>query len=131
MATVEVSLPPINQPIIDRATGLVTEPWYRYFETIRNRTGGDVDLVEGASSLATSAEGKATTASEQASAVSEVASDADANARLARQRADTAVQTTEGLAAALAATDTELSEQGLTLADHEERIILLEAAVFP
>lgn len=48
MTKVLTTIPPINQPVFDRATMLMTEPWYRFLETLRDRTGGDVDAVEGA-----------------------------------------------------------------------------------
>lgn len=59
---VEVTLPPINQPVFDKATGLVTDPWYRYFEAARNRSGGDVDQVDGSKVAASVADDKAVTA---------------------------------------------------------------------
>lgn len=61
---VPVTLPPINQPLFDRATGLVTDPWYRYFESSLNRTGGDVDLVDGTKVAASVADDKAQEANE-------------------------------------------------------------------
>ena len=63
---VEVTLPPINQPMFDKVTGLVTDPWYRYFESARNRSGGDVDLVDGSKVAASVADDKAVTADEKA-----------------------------------------------------------------
>jgi len=63
---VEVTLPPINQPLFDKATGLVTDPWYRYFESARNRSGGDIDLVDGTKVAASVADDKAVTADEKA-----------------------------------------------------------------
>jgi len=65
---VEVTLPPINQPLFDKATGLVTEPWYRYFESSRNRSGGDTDLVDGTKVAASVADEKAVDADGKAQA---------------------------------------------------------------
>jgi len=65
---VEVTLPPINQPLFDKATGLVTEPWYRYFESSRNRSGGDTDLVDGTKVAASVADDKAVDADDKAQA---------------------------------------------------------------
>lgn len=65
---VEVTLPPINQPLFDKATGLVTDPWYRYFESARNRSGGDIDLVDGTKVAASVADDKAVDADEKAQA---------------------------------------------------------------
>lgn len=53
MPTVKVVLPPINKPIIDRKTGLCDPEWYRFFESARNRMGGDTDQVEGNSETIT------------------------------------------------------------------------------
>lgn len=50
---VDVTLPPIDQPLFDRASGFITEPWYRFFETLRDRSGGDIDAVD-ANKVATS-----------------------------------------------------------------------------
>lgn len=41
-----VPLPAIQIPVIDRGTGLCDTRWYRYFEQMRERTGGDVDQVD-------------------------------------------------------------------------------------
>lgn len=46
MASVKTSLPPINIPVVDPRTGTVNTEWYRFFETLRFRTGGDQDKVE-------------------------------------------------------------------------------------
>lgn len=61
---VAVTLPRIDQPLFDRASGLVTEPWYRYFESTRNRIGGDTDLVDGTKVAASVADDKAQEANE-------------------------------------------------------------------
>lgn len=45
MPSNDVILPAINVPIIERSTGMCSDAWYRYFETLRNRTGGDTDLI--------------------------------------------------------------------------------------
>lgn len=116
-APVEVTLPPINQPLFDKATGLVTEPWYRYFESSRDRTGGDIDLVAGTAGAAEEAVGTANEAAQSAGT--------------ADGKAQTAQATAEGLAAALSDTDAEVYDQGQTLIDHEARIAALEAVVFP
>jgi len=135
---VEVTLPPISQPLFDKATGLVTEPWYRYFEATRNRTGGDIDMVDGTKVAASVADDKAVTADEKAVVADEKAVTADGKAEEAQEGVDS-------LNLALADTDAEQHEQGLviadhetrldghdtTLADHEARIAALEAAVFP
>ena len=55
MAKVLTTIPPINQPVFDRTSMLMTEPWYRFLETLRDRTGGDVDAVEGANQSASQA----------------------------------------------------------------------------
>jgi len=65
---VEVTLPPISLPVIDKTTGLINEPWYRFFESARNRSGGDVDLVDGTKVAASVADDKAVTADDKAQA---------------------------------------------------------------
>lgn len=48
VSPVTVTLPRITDPVVDPKTGMVNEGWYRYFETLLARTGGDVDAIEGA-----------------------------------------------------------------------------------
>ena len=45
--SVPVTLPRMDAPVVDRKTGMVTDEWYRYFESLRERTGGDEDAVDG------------------------------------------------------------------------------------
>lgn len=48
MTAVAVSLPPINIPYVDKDTFKPTDQFYRWVETIHNRTGGDSgDRFEG------------------------------------------------------------------------------------
>lgn len=135
---VEVTLPPISQPLFDKTSGLVTEPWYRYFEATRNRTGGDVDLVDDTKVAASVADDNAGIADQKAV-------NADQKAGIADGKAVEAQEGVDSLNLALATTDAEQYEQGLViaehegrldghdteLADHEARIAALEAAVFP
>ena len=65
------TIPPISQPVFDRQTGLMTDPWYRFLESMRNRTGGDVDLVDGTKVAASVADDKAVSADEKAVAAQE------------------------------------------------------------
>lgn len=44
---VPVSLPRMDLPVVDPKSGLVNEEWYRYFDSLRERTGGDMDAVDG------------------------------------------------------------------------------------
>lgn len=61
---VTVTLPRIDIPLIDRSTGFVTEPWYRFLESMHSRTGGDADLVDGTKVAASVADDKAVDAKE-------------------------------------------------------------------
>jgi hypothetical protein len=45
MPAVAVSLPSIDTPMIDRRTGMMTDEWYRWFEDMQRRTGGDIDAI--------------------------------------------------------------------------------------
>lgn len=40
-----VPLPGINNPIVEKSTGLAAKAWYLFFETMRTRSGGDIDKV--------------------------------------------------------------------------------------
>lgn len=42
---IRANLPPINVPIIDPATRLMNEGWYKFLEDIWRRTGGEIDAV--------------------------------------------------------------------------------------
>lgn len=44
----DVPLPGINQPMVDKVTGLASKAWYMFFETMRTRSGGDLDKVNDA-----------------------------------------------------------------------------------
>lgn len=41
----QVSFPNRAEPLAERGTGLASEAWYRFFETLRTRAGGDVDAI--------------------------------------------------------------------------------------
>lgn len=43
---VTLTLPPIHVPVVDKQSGRCDEAWYRYFELIRAKMGGDVDNIE-------------------------------------------------------------------------------------
>lgn len=61
---VRVSIPPITQPVIDKSTGFISEPWYMFLDQLRNRTGGDVDNIDSAGSTAQEAKDEAQKAAE-------------------------------------------------------------------
>lgn len=52
---VQVYLPRMDLPVVDPKTGMVNQEWYTFFETLRDRTGGDEDAVDGASTTAAEA----------------------------------------------------------------------------
>lgn len=59
--SVSVSLPQINKPIHTK-DGYCDPDWYRFFETLQNRTGGTNDLVAASASTANAAHALASTA---------------------------------------------------------------------
>lgn len=52
---VPVSLPRMDLPVVDPKTGMISQEWYTFFESMRDRTGGDEDAVDGAAVTANDA----------------------------------------------------------------------------
>lgn len=46
MTKVNVTIPRIDKQIVDRSTGFADLTWYRFFETLLNRTGGSNDQID-------------------------------------------------------------------------------------
>lgn len=44
---VDVSLPHISTKFLDRSSGLITEEWYDWAESLTNRVGGSNDVIAG------------------------------------------------------------------------------------
>lgn len=63
-AQVPVSIPRMDLPVVDPKTGMVNQEWYSFFEAMRDRTGGDDDLVGEAGSTAAQAQETAQKADE-------------------------------------------------------------------
>ena len=107
---VKVTLPPINIPVIDRSTGLMTTQWYRWYESIQNRTGGSADNVSNAYTYADAGDVTTLTQAEN------FATAADAAVLTTAEAFATAGDVTT-LAAAEAYTDAAVGGLTLTLPD--------------
>lgn len=86
MTAVKVALPGQRTPLVD-SNGMVTSPWYQFFQGSHNRTGGNpVDKVEEAAQVgatATTAAATANTAAATANAAAAAAQTAADNAQSA------------------------------------------------